>query len=733
LIKKIIHRPANAIKELLENSLDGGSTLIQIVCKEGGMKSFTVTDNGVGIDKDDMAIVAERFTTSKLSHFSDLQQIQTFGFRGEALSSITHVAHLTITTRTSDSQCAYKASYSNGKLVANKKGAIAEPKPTAGNVGTLIQVEDLFYNVPTRKKALKNTAEEFNKILEVVQKYAIHNHSVGFVCKKYGSSHPDLQSISSPSVLDIIRTVYGNAIAKELLDFQAENQVWEFTSKGYISNANYNSKRKEFILFINRIHCLLDRLVDCPTLKKAVDAVFAKYLPKGTYSFSYIEVIIKPENIDVNVHPTKKSVHFLNEDKIVELICQSIDQRMKRADESRTFFIQTKIGTPIGIMNQPTQATQSPKTPAHMLVRTDSKARTLDSFIEQTPSGPAFKRTKSLLTSGLDAIDAAPVISPTVSRPVTLHSARVGSSGGSTPTFPPNRVSSNQPMQKSIIEYVNIAPNENVDQPCIVPSEAMIIDASFGEESVPLSQIEPSQSMRDWTDVELISIRELRQELLDNEHVGVTDIFKKHSFVGCYNNELALIQYQTDLMMVHFFEISAAFFYQAVLFGFSNFGVIHIDPIPIYELILLGIEQSGAWNESMLPKENIATQITDLFEQQKFMLAEYFCILISDGQLNGLPAIINGYVPNMNRVGLFLLGLGNHVDWKSEKGCFHDIAIELSEFYAIKIENDSMQQQLEHLIFAAMRTVVGQQDWIDKDYIKKVANLSDLYKIFERC
>jgi DNA mismatch repair protein MLH1 len=281
--------------------------------------------------------------------------------------------------------------------------------------------------------------------------------------------------------------------------------------------------------------------------------------------------------------------------------------------------------------------------------------------------------------------------------------------------------------QTSIVEYMV---SEVVEQqPCQVPSQ-VDIDEFDVEDVVPL---DGSQSQRDWNQVQLISIKELRQAVLDNEHHGLTSMFKNHSFVGCYNTELALIQHKTELFLVHFYELSATFFYQCVLFGFSNFGVVHIDPISIYELVLIGIDQSRAWNEEMIPKEEIAGQITSLLEEKRFMLAEYFCILVSDGYVTGLPVLVNGYVPNMNRIGLFLLGLGNHVDWTSEKECFRDIAMELSEFYAVKIENDGIQQQLEHLVIPAMKSIIGQQDWVEKDLVKKVANLSDLYKIFERC
>jgi DNA mismatch repair protein MLH1 len=137
---EVVQRPSSALKEMLENSLDAGSTSITVTAKQGGLKLLQITDNGHGIKKEDLGIVCERFTTSKLREFEDLKKIHTYGFRGEALASICHVAHVTITSRTASQQCAFRAQYRDSKLVSGRSSTITdeviEPKPVAGNLGT---------------------------------------------------------------------------------------------------------------------------------------------------------------------------------------------------------------------------------------------------------------------------------------------------------------------------------------------------------------------------------------------------------------------------------------------------------------------------------------------------------------------------------------------------------------------------------------------------------------------
>ncbi|KAI8686929.1 DNA-mis-repair domain-containing protein [Fusarium sp. Ph1] len=389
---EIIVAPVHALKELIENAVDAGATSLDVMAKDGGLKLLQITDNGCGIQKDDLAILCERHTTSKISTFEDLSSIETYGFRGEALASISHIAHLSVTTKTKDSDLAWRAHYLDGRLTAPKPGQSAEPKGVAGRPGTQITVEDLFYNVPTRRRAFRSTADEFNKIIDMVGRYAVHCKGVGFTCKKAGEASTSLSVQAHATVIDRIRQIHGSSVANELLEFATSEDRWGFKAEGYATNANYSVKKTTLLLFINH------RCVESTHIKKAVEQTYSNFLPKNGHPFIYLSLEIDPARVDVNVHPTKKEVHFLNEDEIIQVICEHIESKLAAVDTSRTFMTQTLLPGAKPVESTPqteTDGTPSRRTPAtkrarrnsNDLVRTDTAERKITSmFVRAGPS-----------------------------------------------------------------------------------------------------------------------------------------------------------------------------------------------------------------------------------------------------------------------------------------------------------------------------------------------------------
>ncbi|KAF4972647.1 hypothetical protein FSARC_796 [Fusarium sarcochroum] len=388
---EIIVAPVHALKELIENAVDAGATSLDVLAKEGGLKLLQITDNGCGIQKGDLAILCERHTTSKISTFEDLASIATYGFRGEALASISHIAHLSVTTKTKDSDLAWRAHYLDGRLAPAKPGQSAEPKGVAGRPGTQITVEDLFYNIPTRRRAFRSASDEFNKIIDMVSRYAVHCKGVGFTCKKAGEASTSLSIQAHATVIDRIRQIHGSAVANELLEFSVAEDRWGFKAEGFTTNANYSVKKTTILLFINH------RCVESTHIKKAVEQTYANFLPKNGHPFIYLSLEIEPARVDVNVHPTKREVHFLNEDEIIQSICEHIESKLAAVDTSRTFMTQTLLPGVKQAESTPqteSDGTPSRRTPASKkrrysndLVRTDTTERKITSMFAR--AGPS--------------------------------------------------------------------------------------------------------------------------------------------------------------------------------------------------------------------------------------------------------------------------------------------------------------------------------------------------------
>ncbi|KAI9376355.1 hypothetical protein BJX61DRAFT_392168 [Aspergillus egyptiacus] len=698
----------HALKELIENAVDAGSTSIEILVKDGGLKLLQITDNGHGIDRDDLPILCERFTTSKLKEFEDLTSISTYGFRGEALASISHIAHLTVTTKTADSSCAWRAHYSDGKLVPPKPGQSAAPKATAGRGGTQITVEDLFYNVPTRRRAFRSSSEEYAKILDVVGRYAVHCSGVAFSCRKHGDAGVSISTAVASNTTDRIRQIHGSAVANELVEFSVKDDKLGFSSSGLVTNANYHVKRTTILLFINH------RAVESTAIKRAVEQTYSTFLPKGGHPFVYINLEIEPHRLDVNVHPTKREVNFLNEDEIIETICTKIRSKLAQVDSSRTFLTQTLLPSVQTLMPSnpdPEAGPSAPKTPAttkkpyeHNLVRTDSRVRKITSMLSPANTQP-------------------PTTAPGTSTATEPTSQPITDSGLHYTT------TDREPLKIALTSVKNLrAAVRNCMHNSLTETIASHTYVGLVDETRRIAAVQSGVKLY------LLDYGMFCAEFF--YQIGLTDF-----------GNFGTIQLDPPPKLVDLLKVAAEGELEATTTTSSS-------------------SQTKTTDEERQILASAPEIVAKTLAERREMLNEYFSMDISeDGHLLTIPILLKGYLPCLGKLPRFLLRLGPYVDWTSEQECFRTFLLELAAFYTPEQlprppqqknpnepEGDDAQQgndnaaedeyfenrraemarMLEHVIFPAMRARLVATTRLLRGVVE-VADLKGLYRVFERC
>jgi DNA mismatch repair protein MutL len=305
---EVVERPASIVKELIENSLDAGATKIAVDIEEGGRKTIRVTDNGEGMDAEDAATCLLRHATSKLYNPDDLFSIRTLGFRGEALPSIASVSRLTVETQT-ESGLGTSIEVAGGQIIARYESAFPR--------GTQITVEDLFYNVPARRKFLRSESYELSQVTSYCTHYALAFPEIQFILRS-GS----FEVLSTPSVPDFrerVFQVFGNDLLDELVEHRKEFgrsglKIHVFTSRPHIQKYN----RHSMFFFVNR------RLVRDKIIMHAVSEAYRNMLPSGTFPVVILFITVPFEDVDVNVHPAKTEVRFKHQGFIHDSIRDSI-------------------------------------------------------------------------------------------------------------------------------------------------------------------------------------------------------------------------------------------------------------------------------------------------------------------------------------------------------------------------------------------------------------------------
>uniref|UniRef100_A0A915AX11 DNA mismatch repair protein S5 domain-containing protein n=1 Tax=Parascaris univalens TaxID=6257 RepID=A0A915AX11_PARUN len=689
---EVIVRPANAVKELLENALDANATEIIVTAKNGGLDLIKVQDNGSGISKEDMRIVCDRFTTSKLHRFEDLETMSTFGFRGEALASLSHVAHLSIISRIADSICAHYAEYRDGKIAS-------DVRLSAGLVGTTVTAEQLFYNAPSRRRALKYPADEMNRIADVIVRYAIHNPNISFTFRRCGSGS-DFRTIGDGNISNVIASLLGEKASKNLVMLDHKQEKLFFSMSGFMSLPSAfctartiqarQDRQKTFFLFIN------NRSVECPALKQGLDVVFGA---QNTFStFVLLSLQIATNRIDVNVHPTKSTVFFLEQDAIILSIQDYIEKVIHDSSGSCNVATSSSLLTSsvVATCSQPADSAniRSPKTRFTV-------------FVSESLGGPPRSSDSSRFS--MENPPASSSVASTLVKRTYAH-----------------QLVRTDMKERRLDEFAARTESQSLSQ-----VETVTVDGILDES-------ETYCNVAELREFDFESLESMKKEICSNASIALRGFFKEHSYIGAIDPTRALIQHSTSIYLVDSNQCFLHYFYQLLVLSFGNFGSFKLaESAPIAELFLLDNEEST---------EEEAQKCVEFLVDNREMLNDYFCLRISpEGSLETLPSLIDGYVPQLEGLPALISTLVYDVDWEQEKTCFEGICWALARFFCMSekfcdgdlssgVVEDSLpwRRIFSDLLYPALKNNFIPPQSLSS-HIRRLADLQDLYKVFERC
>ena len=312
---EVLEGPSSCIKEMVENSIDAGSTKIEVEVKNGGKTYIRVSDDGIGIAQDDIKVAFERHATSKIRSSNDLSHILTMGFRGEALASIAAVSKVTLTTKKEENDVGY--------IYCIKGGNEELFEETSSKNGTTIVVEDLFYNTPVRFKFLKSDSSEYSKIKRIMTKIAISNLDISF--RLINNGVLDLKTSGNGNIKDAVYSLFGKQIVDNII--LIDKKMGNLQVIGCVGNSRIEeSYRNREFFFVN------DRAVENDILTNAIEQAFKGALKQHKYPFGILNLIIPPEFVDVNIHPTKKDIKFQNEKDVFDIIYGGVREALLKEE-----------------------------------------------------------------------------------------------------------------------------------------------------------------------------------------------------------------------------------------------------------------------------------------------------------------------------------------------------------------------------------------------------------------
>lgn len=539
---------------------------------------------------------------------------------------------------------------------------------------------------------------------------------MAFSCRKHGDSGVSISTPAVAGTIDRIRQIHGSSVANELVEFNIEDEKLGFLSSGLVTNANYHVKKTVILLFINH------RAVESMAVKRAIEQTYSAFLPKGGHPFVYINLEIEPQRVDVNVHPTKREVNFLNEDEIIEYICSEIRSKLAQVDSSRTFLTQTLL--PGVTTVEPTNRDDvdpgtsaenagTPRTPAtakkpyeHNLVRTDAKVRKITSML------PAKSHPATEAEEAPSALDEGLQYETTDREPLRIALTSI----------------------KNLRANVRASMHNNLTE--MVASHTYV---GLVDERRRIAAIQSGVKLY------LVDYGMLCSEFF--YQIGLTDF-----------GNFGMIKLDPAPKLVDLLRIAAE----------------------------TERDEHESTTQQRQPNQETTAEADEIFNSapdmvsrtlidRREMLNEYFSLQVSpEGALLSIPLLLKGYVPSLAKLPRFLLRLGPYVDWSSEEECFGSFLRELAAFYtpeqlpnppttgdpntapsqnpeALSDLNAPMQSQaegdedefltsrrlqlgrmLEHVVFPALRARMVATTRLLRGVVE-VADLKGLYRVFERC
>jgi DNA mismatch repair protein MLH1 len=793
---EVVQRASAAVKEMCENSLDAGSTQIRVTV-QAGTETFAVADNGCGIDNDNLPLACQRHATSKLTSVDDLQTIQSFGFRGEALASMSMVGRVHIVSKTAHRPAAYQQQYENGAPAAS----CLDPTPTARTAGTTVTVSDLFYNLPHRRRM--RASDEYQSILKTVQWYAIHYAKKGVAMHCQYKTKTDLNTAGAVSVIastatttaidetqqqqqqhqatkNVIAQIFGSQLLPHLIPvsttcYESEDVELEekkddgevkdgdagaisssfckqiYSCTGFVTSPSYHQavlnknklkKNCSFILFVN------NRLVDgCAPIRRCCEQVYVDFC-KEKPPLLYLALTVPPDQVDVNVHPTKRDVALLHLDRICHHLADHL--RVTLQGENQVFAASSVVVVPDTGKNKrkvesgsASTSTAAPSKAKKSMVRTSrsTQSGTIEPFLVST----------QLSQSSSESPQSTPSVPSRVHRDdCPLRTVSLSLSSNSSP------------IDLSIPgAFATVAAQCTCNRVATITSSDMVrlsrqtaLTAAAGRsQKLRLQRLQP-------TKCSYTSVKQLRKRVVKHRSKDLEKKLRRACFVGVVSHDRCLIQCGEDLILMNQYECFRELFYQLALNGFrggcrlakfatgSDGSALDIQAL---------IEQCVQLEEDMLHEndpsklslplkvsetnQEFARQAAMCLHQHADMLLEYFSIDIKKDLdenivLTGLPVLLEGFEPSPHGLPLFLLRLATEVNWSEEKPCFHTISRELGSFYAQLPSNVSSDEHLaavRHTVFPAVSTLFVPSHHNQSTDFATVTSLPKLYRVFERC